>query len=769
MTGDLLHEPAPAMSADGLSRLVSEIWGVRPALVTPLDSERDLNALVDGAYVVKVSNPAEARAIVEMEVAALAHVADADPELVLPRTVPTLAGTAVHEAEDDTGRRCLVRLVTVVPGRVLEGAEITLDLAEQVGEVTARTSLALQGFFHAAAADRELDWDVRRLPHVVSAAVEAGVLDTAREPVFAELAERVAVAAEATRRLPSGIQHADVTLTNVLALDGQVSGVIDVGDMHHTAHVCDLAVALTAVLRNGGPDGGAGLWELAATTLRGYQRRRLLLPEEVDVLGELVLSRLAISSLVSRIRAPEHQDNLAYITQYDEPNARVLGELAALPAAELRARLHRLAGTGTTGLRSGTDLAARRAAVMGGSLSPLFYRRPLTVVRGQGPWLFTDDGRRLLDAYNNVAVVGHAHPTVTQAVLRQLGELNTHSRYLHPGVVRLAERIVATMPAGLDTCLFTTSGTEANELAWRLATELTGADGAVIAEHAYHGSTKWMADLSPNEWPAGHRPDNVGTFEAPYGPADALTAEVASARVRAAADQLAEHGHRTALVLADSGFTSEGIRDAPPAYLQGLVAGAHDVGALFLADEVQAGYGRSGPQLWRFALAGVTPDIVTLGKPMGAGYPIGAVVTRREIADVLASRYEYFSTFAATPVAAAAGNAVLDVLETERLPERAVEVGDHLRARLAGLAATHEVLGEVRGTGLMAGIDLRCGREAAQDVRDGLVEHGVLAGLTGPGGDVLKVRPPLAWETRHADLFCDTLDEVLQALSTKDR
>jgi 4-aminobutyrate aminotransferase-like enzyme/aminoglycoside phosphotransferase len=766
MTGDLLHEPAPALSADALSRLVSETWGLTPAQVAPLPSERDLNALVDGEYVVKVSNPAEARAIVEMEVAALAHVAAVDPGLTLPRTVPTRSGASIHETTDDTGRRCLVRLVTVVPGAVLEGAEITLDLAEQMGEVTARTSIALQGFFHPAAADRELDWDVRRLPHVVAEAVRAGVLDTAHEQTFAELAERVAVAAEATRRLPSGIQHADVTLTNVLALEGTISGVIDVGDMHHTAHACDLAVALTAVLRNGGPDSGVGLWELAAATLRGYQRRRLLLPAEVDVLGELVLSRLAISSLVSRIRAPEQQDNVAYITQYDVPNARVLGTLAALPAADLRDRLHRLAGTGRA---TGDDLHQRRTAVMGGALSPLFYRRPLTVVRGQGPWLFTDDGRRLLDAYNNVAVVGHAHPTVTQAVLRQLGELNTHSRYLHPGVVRLAERIVATMPEGLDTCLFTTSGTEANELAWRLATELTGAEGAVIAAHAYHGSTKWMADLSPNEWPAGHRPDNVGTYEAPYGPAEALTAEVAAARVRAAADQLAERGHRPALVLADSGFTSEGIRDAPPSYFEGLLAGAHDVGALFLADEVQAGYGRSGPQLWRFALGGVTPDIVTLGKPMGAGYPIGAVVTRREIADVLARRYEYFSTFAATPVAAAAGNAVLDVLEDERLPERAVEVGRHLRARLAGLATTHEVLGEVRGTGLMAGIDLRCGRDQARDVRDGLVERDVLAGLTGPGGDVLKVRPPLAWETAHADLFCDTLDEVLRALAPKAR
>lgn len=227
-------------------------------------------------------------------------------------------------------------------------------------------------------------------------------------------------------------------------------------------------------------------------------------------------------------------------------------------------------------------------------------------------------------------------------------------------------------------------------------------------------------------------------------------------------------------MLADSQFTSEGVLDVPGEFVTGLVDGAHAAGALYLADEVQSGYGRSGPALWRFALSGATPDIVTLGKPMGAGYPIGAVVTRREIADVLARRYEYFSTFAATPAAAAAGHAVLDVLQLSGLPERAVGVGARLRERLRELADGEPLLGEVRGVGLLAGVDIRSdgdapSRAVAGKLLELLVEQRVLTGLTGPRGDVLKVRPPLVWESTHADLFVERLSHALGELRARER
>ena len=761
----VLDTRAPRFGEGQVEQVLETHWGVEPRTLDALPSDRDLNVLVDDRFVLKVSNPAERPELVDLEDVSLAHVRRVAPDLPVPEQVaPTSGSTLAVRVEDASGRSCLARLITVVPGMPLEGTPITLDLAEQMGAMAARTSLALQGLFHPAA-DRDLDWDVRRAAEVLSRpGVLVGLGDQGRllEPRLADLA----AAAQATLSLPSGLQHADLTLTNVLVTDGTITGLIDFGDMHHTAAVCDFAVTLTSVLRNTADVQLHDVWELTAATLLGYQRHRPLAPAEVDVLGDLVLARLGLTLAIAARRVVTEVDNIDYIGQYDDRTRVVLAAWCAEGREVVSDRLHRMAGT-HAGAPAG-DLLERRGAAMGGPLSPLFYGQPLEIVRGEGTWLIASDGTRYLDAYNNVAVVGHAHPTVTRAVSRQLGELNTHSRYLHPRIVELAERLLATVPDGLDTCLFTTSGTEANDLAWRLATAHTGGDAAIVAEYAYHGSSKWMADLSPNEWPEGHRPLNVATFAAPRAATGGTDRATASSRIASAAEQLNRDGERPALVLADIGFTSEGILDAPPEFLDGLVDGAHRAGALFLADEVQSGFGRSGPQLWRFATAGITPDIVTLGKPMGAGYPIGAVITRREIADSLARDYEYFSTFAATPVAAVAACAVLDVLETHRLPESAMRVGEHLRARLRELAERSALLGDVRGVGLLAGIDLVAPegvapRNFARGVRDRLVAHGVLAGVTGPSGTVLKVRPPLVWREEHADRFVDALAATLAA------
>jgi 4-aminobutyrate aminotransferase-like enzyme/Ser/Thr protein kinase RdoA (MazF antagonist) len=771
--GDVLGTPAPVLRTDHVASLVEGVWGLRVGTVRPLSSERDANILLDGRYVLKVSNPAEDPAVVDMENTAMAHAARVAADLPLPAVIPAASGAFVTGVTDDAGAACLARLITVVPGAPAEGRPVTTELAGQIGALAARTSLALQGLFHRAGG-RVLDWDVRRAHHVLAGPDVLGRLG-ALGPRLAEVLPRLAAAADATTAMPAGLNHADVTLTNILTSTTPgtaVTGLIDFGDMHHTAHVCDLAVTLTSVLRNTASQQPAGPWDLAGAVLAGYQRHRPLTPPETDVLGDLIIARLALTLAISQRRLTAHEDNQAYISQYDTSTRRILEELLDLGPDQVTRRLHTLTGTRRPDAEPG-DLLQRRRRVTGGALSPLFYSRPLHIVRGEGPWLLASDGIRYLDAYNNVAVVGHAHPTVTQAVSRQLAVLNTHSRYLHRNIVELAERLLATMPGPLDTCLFTTSGTEANELAWRMATAYTGGNAAVIAEHAYHGSTKWMAELSSNEWPPGYHPDHVATFAAPRGSTGGTDRQTGAERVTAAVARLAGHGDQAALVLADLGFTSEGILDAPAGFIAGLLDGAHRAGALFLADEVQSGFGRVGPAFWRFAAAGVTPDFVALGKPMGAGYPIGALITRREIADSLARDYEYFSTFAGTPAAAAASLAVLDVLENEHIPERTATVGDHLRGKLRDLARQDPRLGDVRGTGLIAGIDITgpphaqdvAGRRAfARSLLDALRDHHVLAGLTGPDGAVLKIRPPLIWHTDHADLFAAALAESLTTI-----
>jgi 4-aminobutyrate aminotransferase-like enzyme len=373
--------------------------------------------------------------------------------------------------------------------------------------------------------------------------------------------------------------------------------------------------------------------------------------------------------------------------------------------------------------------------------------------RAEGVWIYEPDGRRLLDAYNNVPVVGHCHPRVTEAVVRQTRRSAVNARYLAEPLVKLAERLLATFPAeaGLDTVLLVNSGSEANDLAWRLATAATGRDGALVTENAYHGVTAATTALSPEDWPPESPSARVARIPPPGSGADLATA---------IDEALGELDGGLAATYLDGALMSDGIYTPESSELRLLVERTHAAGGLYIADEVQAGHGRLGPELWSFVRHGIAPDVVTLGKPMGNGYPVAAVVARRELAERFPYGGRTFSTFGGNPVAAAAALAVLDILEDERLPERAAAVGERLRAAVEGLGKRNVV--EVRGSGLLAGVQLSSGDLAAQAI-DELREQGVLVGLTGKHDDVLKIRPPLVFADEHADLLQDALSRVLEA------
>jgi 4-aminobutyrate aminotransferase-like enzyme len=334
---------------------------------------------------------------------------------------------------------------------------------------------------------------------------------------------------------------------------------------------------------------------------------------------------------------------------------------------------------------------------------------------------------------------------VTEAVVRQTRLLNTHSRYLYEPLVELAERLVATMPpgTGLDAVMLVNSGSEANDLAWRLARAATGHRGAIVTEFGYHGVTTAIADFSPEEWPQGFKPEHVETIT-PFG--EGMAEAVAA---------LDAHGIGLAATYLDCGFTSDGIWTPPAEDVQAIARATREAGGLVVADEVQAGHGRSGEHLWSFAQYGLAPDVVTLGKPMGNGYPVAAVIARQELFDRLKEETEVFSTFGGNPVAARAALAVLDVIEDERLVENARAVGAELMEALRGLD-----IGEVRGRGFLVGVELES-PELAEDVVNRLRHAGVLINRTGPRGDVLKIRPPLIFGSQHVDLLVGTLDAAL--------
>lgn len=415
-------------------------------------------------------------------------------------------------------------------------------------------------------------------------------------------------------------------------------------------------------------------------------------------------------------------------------------------------------------------LIARRQALLGPAYR-LFYEKPLHLVRGEGAWLYDAAGEAYLDAYNNVTSVGHCHPKVVAAIAAQAGVLATHTRYLHVGVLDYAERLLATLPDEIGQMMFTCTGSEANDLAVRIARAFTGGTGIIVTETAYHGVTQAVAEFSPSLGPAVDLGVHVRTVPAPDSYREADVAGAFTASVEAAIADLTRHGIRPALFICDGIFASDGVFDGPAGFLQGAVAAIRAAGGLYIADEVQSGFGRTGDAMWGFQRHGVTPDIVTMGKPMGNGYPVAGVALRPEVVAEFGRKARYFNTFGGNAVAVAAATAVLDVIEGEGLVANARDVGAHLRDGLRGLAARHSCIGDVRGAGLFIGVEIVSDRAAKTPdpartaaIVNGLRQQHVLISACAKGANVLKIRPPLIFTREQADLLVARLDRVLGGL-----
>jgi len=771
---DVLRGMPPAFGAVQAAALAAELFGLH-GVATPLGSERDQGFLIRGSEgpvgVLKISNASEDPAIVDMETAAALHVLAVDPSLPVssPLTVvgadPASGPSAYRsQATDPAGAAHIVRACTYMPGTAsIDPLELDGDALWDHGVKVARLGRAMRSFFDPSAG-RVLLWDVqhalllRPLVEEIDDPAHRALIDSVLDRFETDVLPRWS-------SLRSQVIHGDVTLDNALVDErGRISGIIDFGDMSYSALVCDLSSALESLLAGREP---AEVVPLAMRFIDGYRSVTPLEPEELAVLPDLMSTRLATVAVLFGWRATRHPDN-AYLHGWEERLWPQLEYLETEGLTQLRARLR--AGERTT---DAPGLIARRKEVFGPALSPLTYDRPLHLVRGEGVWLIDADGDRFLDCYNNVPVVGHCHPRVTDAIARQSRLLNTNMRYLHGAAVELAERLVSSMPkgSGLDTVLFVNSGSEANDTAWRLATTWTGADGGLASSFAYHGVTQAITDVSPEEWLGGYRPAHVELFDAldPYR--DGWGPEEAAEDLLRATEHLQERGILPAITFVDGGFTSDGILAPPPAYVRALAALTHEVGALYVADEVQVGHGRSGEGLWSFAANDVHADLVTLGKPMGNGHPVAAVITRREFTERFAETTEWFSTFGGNPVACAAALAVLDVIEDEGLVARAARVGPALREAIAELSSAHPSIGDVRGIGLLSGVELvrdpatkEPDAELAGAVKNGMRERGVLVGSTGRHDNVLKVRPPLVFGVEHIGLVTDALEDSLRAL-----
>jgi len=423
------------------------------------------------------------------------------------------------------------------------------------------------------------------------------------------------------------------------------------------------------------------------------------------------------------------------------------------------------------------QLVARRKATLGPTYQN-FYDEPLHLVRGAGSKLWDVNGRQYVDSYNNVPSVGHCHPHVVEALCRQAATLNTHTRYLHSTIVELAEMLVARMPGAIDTCIFTCTGSEANDLATQVARHVTGNQGMVVTESSYHGVSELTRRLSTDSYPAADRPDWLAVIEPPNlyrGPwrrDDPDAGQRYLAEACAQLDRLEQRGHRPAAVMIDLVWDSNGPLVAPPDYLLGLCAEVRKRGGLVIADEVQSGYCRSGEHWWTSDVYGLEPDFLTCGKPMGAGHPLALMATTRAIIEDFSRHYHYFNTFGGNPVSAAVGKAVIEVIEAEGLLQNAHDTGAYLEAGLRELATRHERIGDVQGRGLFWGLDMVTdaasmapfSAEQMRHLGSLIVEQGVITGTSGRFGQTLKLRPPLVFSRGDADQTVAAIDHALRQM-----
>ncbi len=414
---------------------------------------------------------------------------------------------------------------------------------------------------------------------------------------------------------------------------------------------------------------------------------------------------------------------------------------------------------------------------MSGKNLSISYEKPLKIVRGWMQHLYDDTGRAFLDFYNNVPLVGHSHPRVVRAVQKQIALLNTNTRYLHDVANRYAQSLTQHLPDPLRVCFFVNSGSEANELALRLARTHTQREDIIVLEHAYHGNTSTLIDISPYKF---DRPGGSGRkpwvhivcmpddYRGKYRREDAQAGTKYAAHVGEILDAMHRQGRAPAAYLAETLPSVGGQIVFPPNYLKKVYDRVRGAGGLCIADEVQVGFGRLGTHFWGFETQNVIPDIVVLGKPIGNGFPLAAVITTPGIARSFDNGMEFFSTFGGNPVACAAGLAVLRVVEEEKLQERAFRVGGYLKESLRALQKQYPIIGDVRGSGLFLGVDLvldpvtrSAATAQAAYVVNRLRECGILTGTDGPFNNVIKLRPPLIISERDVDIFTETLRTVL--------
>ena len=764
-----------SLTTDRAERLASELWGLS-ADATRLGGWEDSNFLLrtpaGDSFVLKISPPEIPREVLENQASMLLHLSTGDLAALVPRVIPTSRGSVVGRFEDGEEPVRWARLLTYLEGRrLVEFEDRPPRLLNEIGRTLATLDLELATFDHPATRGTH-EWDVMATPDL--APLARHIADPARRAlVESRLGRFASVVLPQRENLEHGIIHADANDHNLLVTshdgDLRLAGIIDFSDLLASPIIADLAIALAYLtLDRNDPVADATL------IIRGYHSVRPLTALERELLPELATARVCGSVLFAARGLHREPDN-AYLQISAAPMWRWLERMATSDPHPLNHAVDAATGRGPE--RTIDEILEIRRRHFGRNLS-IAYTEPLKIVRGEGQYLYDDRGRRFLDLVNNVCHVGHCHPHVVAAGQRQMAELNTNTRYLHDHLAEYALRLTDGFPDPLSVCFFVCTGTEANDLALRLARTHTGTREIIVLEHAYHGHSPSLVEIGTYkcEGPGGeglaehaHKapiPDAYrGTHRGPG--AGARYAD----EVREMVATLSAADRPPGAFMAESLIGCGG--QVIPA--EGFMAGAFDAvrsaGGVCIADEVQVGFGRAGSHFWAFEALDVVPDIVTLGKPIGNGHPMAAVVTTPDIAESFFTGMEYFNTFGGNPVSCAIGLAVLDVIESEGLQEHARVLGEQFLDGFRDMVPRHRLVGDVRGLGLFLGVELVRDHSTlepadteASAVIDAMRDRGFLLSTDGPFHNVLKIKPPMVLSSGDVAAVLENIDDVLSEI-----
>lgn len=750
-----------------LRTLLNGEYGLKNVSLHQLVGYDNLNFRVttpDGQqFVLKLFSDLQAAAFIRSQAEVLEGLADLPQVPCVHRRQSGAAQGTVKVG----GKRYIFQLLDWLEGQLLGDTTPDMALLRRLGAFLGALDQRLSKMQVPAYSSREIAWDMRLtldgealLPYV-QRPEDRRVIGY----FFQQFRDRVL---PLDRQLRRGIVHNDANEWNVLFADGAITGLIDFGDMVHSWTISEMAVAIAYAAMH-----QDDVLATASALLAPYHKAYPLREVELSVLYDLVAARLC-TSLVNSSRGIADEPDNEYLQVSAAPARKLLHRWLAIHPRKAEDCFRAACGYPPQPAADPADLLAARHAHLSQALS-LSYSVPLHMEAAAMQWMYAADGRSYLDCVNNIMHVGHCHARVVRAGQLQLSQLNTNTRYLYPLLNEYADALCAKFPPSLNKVYFVNSGSAATDLALRLARAHTGREAVLVVDQGYHGNTATGISVSAYKFDGpggGGAAPQIYTcplpdaFRGPHRGADA------GARYAAAAEAALAKAHADERPIA--AFIAEAIIGCggqilpPEGYFAAVYAAARATGAVCIADEVQTGFGRVGEAFWAFELHGVVPDIVVLGKPMGNGHPIGAVVTTEAIAASFENGMEFFSSFGGNPVSCAIGLEVLNVIEEEGLQENAASTGAWLRKGLQALALQHPKIGDVRGLGLFLGIEivrpgtLEPDAAAAKQVVETMKAKGILLSTDGPDHNVIKLKPPLVFSQTDADFLLRSLREVLE-------